>query len=226
MGFYRGPKIVTEGLVLYLDAANPKSYIGSGTTWNDLTTNYYNGTLINGPTFDTGNKGSIVFDGVDDIATVDTVDFNSNTTWCAWVNRSSIINTYNMFMGKSLPYFGIRSNNLVIFSNKIGGVQRTLQSTLLDSPDGEWYNLSFTTNFDGTNTTMKVFVNGEETDSGSWAGSYSTSSGVKFTLGDGRNTSTWYPFNGKISLIKVYNKTLSSEEILQNFNATKSRFGL
>jgi hypothetical protein len=63
---FTGPNIVTDGLVLYLDAANQKSYPGTGTTWNDLSGNGNNGTLVNGPTFNSDNNGSIVFDGVDD----------------------------------------------------------------------------------------------------------------------------------------------------------------
>ena len=63
MGTARGPKLVTKGLVLALDAASPKSYPGSGTTWSDLTGNNLNATLFNGPTFSTDNFGTIVFDG-------------------------------------------------------------------------------------------------------------------------------------------------------------------
>ena len=61
-----GNRIVTDGLIFAVDAANPISYPGSGTTWNDLTLNKNNGTLINGPTFSSANAGSIVFDGVND----------------------------------------------------------------------------------------------------------------------------------------------------------------
>ncbi len=66
MSLSRGPKTITNGLVLYLDAANKKSYPGSGTTWTDLSGNVYNGTLTNGPTFSAANMGSIVFDGTND----------------------------------------------------------------------------------------------------------------------------------------------------------------
>ena len=65
MAFFRGPNIVTDELVLALDAASPRSYPGSGTVWNDLVGSN-NGTLTNNPTFDSGNGGSIVFDGTDD----------------------------------------------------------------------------------------------------------------------------------------------------------------
>jgi hypothetical protein len=70
MAFYYSPKIVTDGLVLYLDAGNQLSYPGSGTTWTDLSRSQTNGTLVNGPTFNTGSLGSIVFDGVDDFLLV------------------------------------------------------------------------------------------------------------------------------------------------------------
>jgi hypothetical protein len=66
MAFFHSPRIVTDGLVLALDAANSLSYPGSGTTWTDLSGKGNNGTLVNGPTFDQANGGSIVFDGTDD----------------------------------------------------------------------------------------------------------------------------------------------------------------
>jgi len=66
MGITRGPNIVTDGLVFAVDAANPSSYVSGSTIWKDQTVNQNDGTLTNGPTFDSGNGGSIVFDGVDD----------------------------------------------------------------------------------------------------------------------------------------------------------------
>lgn len=66
MSIYGGPDIITDGLVFCLDAANSKSYPGTGTAWTDLSGNDNNGTLTNGPTFDSSNGGSIVFDGVND----------------------------------------------------------------------------------------------------------------------------------------------------------------
>ena len=71
---FTGPNIITDGLVLALDAANSRSYPGTGTTWSDLSGNGNSGTLTNGPTFNSGNGGSIVFDGVDD-----NISFSGNT---------------------------------------------------------------------------------------------------------------------------------------------------
>ena len=69
MGVAYNPNIVTDGLVLCLDAANKRSYPGTGTTWTDRSANGNNGTLTNGPTFDSANGGSIVFDGTNDYVT-------------------------------------------------------------------------------------------------------------------------------------------------------------
>jgi hypothetical protein len=66
MAFSYSPKIVTDGLVLYLDAGNPYSYVSGSTNWNDLSRSMLSGSLVNGPTYNTGSLGSIVFDGVDD----------------------------------------------------------------------------------------------------------------------------------------------------------------
>ena len=110
------PKIITNGLVLSLDAANNKSYPRSGTTWTDLSGNSNTGTLTNGPSFNDGNQGSIVFDGTDDYVNI---PYNSglipnNLTLSAWINRTAVVN-YAHFIGIPAsnttwlpPYISIR----------------------------------------------------------------------------------------------------------------------
>ena len=93
MGIFRGPNIVRSGLVLALDAADKNSYPGTGTTWKDLSGNSYNGTLTNGPTFNSNNRGSIVFDGVDDqidLGNLDIVGGATAATWEVWFKATSI----------------------------------------------------------------------------------------------------------------------------------------
>ena len=102
---YYGPKTVTNGLVLAVDAADKNSYRGSGTTWTDLSGNNYNGTLTNGPTFNGGNMGSIVFDGTDDY---------SLTTFS---NSSNLINDPTTNGG--IISFSVWVN---VISNTIGGL--------------------------------------------------------------------------------------------------------
>lgn len=224
MATHYSPKIVTDGLVLCLDAANPKSYPGSGTTWFDLSGNGNDGTLVNGPIFDSNDGGALNFDGVDAKATTNISSFGNNTTWEAWVNRTTNANSYNMFMGRTLPYFGLRTGN-IIFSNSIGGSQRTLNSTGFTPANNTWYYLTFTTEYDGESTVPKIYINGIFNNSTTFTGSQSSATGF-FAIGEGRSTNPWYPFNGKISAVKIYNRTLTPQEIQQNFQATRGRYGI
>ena len=91
MAFFRGPNVVTNGLVLALDAANTKSYVSGSTTWNDLSGNNNSGSLVNGPTFNSANLGSIVFDGVDDYINCgnsSTLNITETFTISLWINST------------------------------------------------------------------------------------------------------------------------------------------
>ena len=92
-----GQKIITDGLVMHLDAAQLRSYPTTGTTWTDLSGNGNNGTLINGPTFNSGNGGSIVFDGVNDYVTgFNSISINTTSSFAIefWFNLTSFTNPY------------------------------------------------------------------------------------------------------------------------------------
>ena len=176
------------------------------------------------PYFDFYNKGALKFDGSNDFAGVaSTTTYGTNTTWEAWVNRSVSANEFNMFMGAYLPYFGLRADGSIIFSNTINSVQQTLYSTGFTSSNDTWYYLSFTTDYNGTNTTARIYINGVLNNSATFTGAQTTSNEY-FGIGDGRGSSSWYPFNGKVSNVKVYNRTLSATEIFQNYETQKSKF--
>jgi len=221
MAFSRGPKLDTNGLSLLLDSANQKSYPGSGNSMYDLSPNKLTSNLVNGATSD---DVSIKFDGVDDrcITSSEFTVYGNNQTWSAWIKRYSSVNTYNMFMGRYLPYFAFRSSGQIHFSNNISG-QKNVYTTTSDFVDNVWYNVVFITEYDGTNTTMSIFINGVFNNSGTFTGTQGGSSSI-FTLGDGRNNATWYPFNGEVSHVCVYDRTLSSDEIYNNYISLKSRF--
>ena len=87
MSFRYSPKIVTDGLVLYLDAANPKSYVSGSTTWFDLSGNNYHGTLINGAGFSSERNGCMTFDGIDDMVTTNFNTLNNSCSFEIWANR-------------------------------------------------------------------------------------------------------------------------------------------
>jgi hypothetical protein len=223
MAIIRGPKIVRNGLVLALDAGDRNSYSGSGTTWYDLSGNANNGTLTNGPTFSAVNGGCIVFDGVDDYVNVsDASTLNSNTqTINIWYNattlpgRSATIickhntvnstNGYNIFAGNSVQ---IKPSTGSTDIGTSGGVVST------------WYFLTLTFTI---NSSATLYINAVNNASAA-IGNFTMSSN---SLRIGRSPdSFWSVFTGKIASVSVYNRVLSASEISQNYNATKSRFGL
>lgn len=171
------------------------------------------------------NNGTIVFNGANSrIDTGSSVPYGSNTSWEAWINRNTSINTYNMFMGKYLPYFGAKSDGAVIFSNYLTANQRSVLTSTGIIQNNTWYHLAFTTSYNGTNTEMKIYVNGNQSAVDSFVG-IQVDTGGNFSIGDGYNA-YWYPYSGQVSNVKVYNRTLSDTEILQNFNALRGRYGL
>ena len=227
------PKVVTDGLEIYLDAGNPKSYVSGSSTWYDLSGNNVNGTLTNGPTFSSEANGCIVFDGVDDIVTTSFNQIQTSNTFEIWANRTESANTYNMMAGMYLPYFSfhtgvVSGHDFLHFSETVGGSQRHLYTH--DGGSGpflvnnKWYCFHFTNSFDGVNTTMSSYSDGVFRGSVTYSGQTTTTTLKTLTLGNWRPDVINYPFSGKISMFKYYNRTLSATEVLQNFNATKSRY--
>ena len=203
--------IVTNGLVLALDAANPKSYPGSGTTWTDLSGSRNNGTLTNGPTFSSANNGSIVFDGVDD--RVDTFNASSltNITIEMWIydTRSSgnrDILTYNGNSG-SYTFNGttFRTDGNFLLSRSFAGVG--------NPPLNTWYRFCYVRNGD-------LYINETR-----YTGSGSDQSYSTISLGNTRSDIN-NRLNGQIAAVKIYNRVLTAAEISQNFNALRGRYGI
>jgi hypothetical protein len=243
MSFNFSPKIVTDGLVLYLDAANTRSYISGSTAWNDISKNINNGNLINGPTFSSENNGSIVFDGTDDYfitpsGSTPSLNITSQITLETWFRSTALANVShgdNLF-SKGLStdlnsgvYELNLSNNTT--ANRPSFRMRIGASTPLYSPTNILINLNQIYNVTCTynGSMMRIFVNGVESGSGlPTSGTIQNNTqqltiGVRFIHRTGINDSF---FSGNIYLSKIYNRALSSTEILQNYNATKTRFGL
>lgn len=170
-----------------------------------------------------GNSSNYLSFAYGDRLETNITSFGNNTTWEAWIYPTANISTYNMFMGRYLPYFGFYGGNSLYFSNYVGGSQQTI-STSSNLPLNNWYHATFTIQYDGTNSTMLIYTNGVQTASGTFSG-VQTSLGYNFTIGDGANF-TWYPFQGGISSVKIYNKALSATEVRQNFNALRGRYGI
>jgi len=216
------PKIVTEGLVLYLDGANTRSYLGSGTAWVDLSRGGNNGTLTNGPTFNSGNGGNILFDGTDDYVNIGTQDLGitRDFTISFWANitKNGVVEIFNK--GYNIPDYGIYLAKVT--SNKL-----TLQSypflnldTISTVSSGITYYTAVR-----SNTNCYWYINGVQDNSTVIASTNINQSNLK-QWRIGSNFDVVRPtFGGNIYSFSVYNKGLTQTEVLQNYNTTKTRFG-
>ena len=223
---YAFGKIVTDGLVLALNAADPNSYPGSGTTWRDMSGNGNNGTLTNGPTFNSGNGGSIVFDGADDYVSCGnslSVQINQGTI-SAWVRTSSPGSSFRGIITKQYNY-GLFTNNGVLVTYDWGNGQT--RSTGINIADNNWKNvaMTFTTNTGTPSNNAVIYLNGSAVLT-TTIKILNNNVEVQLARGGVEGTGNTQLLNGRIANAQIYNRALSSTEILQNYNATKTRFGL
>jgi len=236
------PSIVTTNLVLNLDASNPSSYPGSGVDWFDISGNSNNGTLTNGPTFNSANGGSIVFDGTNDyinnIGSVSSFSFIQNTaltTLSFWIKFNNTSNleyiTGNTPTSAEKGFFLAKNINgslqISVFDGSGSGtnlINYTSPSGLFN--DTNWHNYTIT--IDKTINTNTIYKDGVLFSSGTGTGAWTLSSGNStrtLILGNINNYFVLF-LNGNVANYLIYNRPLTASEILQNFNATKSKFGL
>ena len=231
MAFHFSPKVVTDGLVLYLDAANYLSYVSGSTAWNDLTENGNNGTLINGPNFDSANVGSIVFDGVNDYLdcgnSTSILSITDKATWGGFVRFSNLGN-FKRFIFKDdgskvvleiFFHFTLNAFIGLIFTDTgrtscIGATQPILNQI---------YYLMAT--YDGSN--IRLYVNGVLDGIVNKTGIIPMGPGGGLFIANSplRPTNDFW-LNGNVYNVQIYNRTLSAQEVLQNYNALKGRYGL
>jgi hypothetical protein len=212
-----GSNIITNGLVLALDAANRRSYVPGSTIWNDISGNRYTASLVNSPTFDSANGGSIFFDGTNDYA-----DLNSN----------NIISGTNPFTIESF-YKTTGASNGAIFTNYgngyglgvwfagrygiwINGAVYVVNAPL---PLGT-YHMAATRDGSGN---VRLYINGLLNNTGTLTGNIP--SNINFRIGSDVNGFA-EQLTGNLYCLKVYNRVLSATEISQNYEALKSRYGL
>ena len=243
MAFAYSPKIVTDGLVFAVDAANKKSYPGSGTTWTDLAGSN-DGTLTNGPTFDSGNGGSIEFDDTDDIVVLGssnniTGDNLQTCTFSAWfkttstgvgyvasIKRQSTDSTL-ITLHVNVAGAGNNSNGMAGFMTRNNA--NTNHSSVTDNNNGNgwndnrWHHLVGIVN----GTTRILYIDGVQKGTDTEGMQNVTGNTADFTIG-GFATSgfTNQFYGGNIANVTFYRRVLTSTEVTQNYNALKSRFGL
>jgi hypothetical protein len=224
-----GPNIVTNGLVLYLDAANPRSYVSGSTAWNDLSTFGNNGTLVSGINYSSTNGGTLVFDGTTKTATLldaNSLDIADNITISFWFNvfaYTSAVYSVNFFSkfpntttANYMFYFDgtFTPRKLLVYANR-GGVWSTVSPTTADIPLSSWTHITWTYN---SVTGGFLYVNGNR------LSTVGVGSGVLAT--NSQNILIGNTLNGSIASSQIYNRVLTADEVLQNYNATKTRFGL
>jgi hypothetical protein len=235
MSAFGGPNIIDDGLVLYLDAGNRKSYPGSGTTWFDKSGRGNNGTLTNGPTFNTGSLGSVVFDGVNDYVEIQNqIQFQRTDPFSfnVWVNFTTtkfqelINNQNNSYIG--YEYALNPSDQLYLLLGRASTTNYISVFTVESLNRNVWINACVTYNGSSQASGIVIYLNGNQVDvaiGGNNIGSQTTISNSKTWIGR-RSPSTQGPFGGKIPIVQIYNRALSADEVLQNYNATKGRFNL
>ena len=238
MGLNHGTNIVKDGLVFLMDAANPRSYPRTGATVTDIVGNT-TGTLSGGaggnntPQWENTNGGIFDFDGVDDNIGVTTTNLSDTTelTCNCWIKTSDITadgGSYRAFFTTGPWQSGVtnawklavNSNNgkLDVWANN---ASKLLSGTTL--PTGEFVNVTYTY----SSNTGKIYFNGSLSNSGTYTLTHYMG---KIYLGAGGSTlgnlTTAGMWNGSISLVHFYNRALPAQEVKQNYNALKSRFGL
>jgi len=233
---YAFGKIVTNGLVLALDAADRNSYVSGSTTWNDLSGNSNTGTLTNGPTFNSANGGSIVFDGTNDRvdSTVNNIVPNS------WTVGSWLINTkttgVSVFIAKSggapnydqnmlLGWSSTNANRFYVSGKTTTGIYYSSCTSSFSPSTSSIYNVVGT--FDSNTTTLSLYINGVLDNTKIVGAVFTTGSNLPIQIGCSDGTSSPGNFmRGSIYNTLIYNRALSAAEIAQNYNAQKSRFNL
>jgi hypothetical protein len=245
MAFIHSPKLVTSGLVLCLDAANKLSYPGTGTTWYDLSGNNYNGTLTNGPVFSNANNGVVVFDGVDDYAVTSNIDVSNTNVisvdmWVKILNYRQVASSANILLELSANFNSVTTGFVVAFGDDSNPVFGGTYPIVLALQGNVGYNINYWNKtlvndlnwhhwcciFDKSQTTQETFLyidgisrTGTNT---AFANNNTNNFGnLPFYFG-GRAAS--FNSNTQLSNVKIYNRALSATEVLQNYNANRSRF--
>ena len=248
--FKNSPPIVTDGLVLYLDAANTKSYPTTGTTWNDLLgTN--NGTLTNGPTFSSDNGGSIVFDGTNDYVSMGNIlnsvfaGTNNRFTLTSWVYRNSdgiqgaVISKLYTVLNERQFSLAYRNGlfDIALYGTPDVSSWIRLVGTVNTFPPQRWYQVCCT--YDGSINTndgldrVKIYVNGVSqtvqltfTQGTLDNTMLSSTSQLAIGAGVGSTGASQFLLDGRVAQSQIYNRILTASEVLQNYNATKQRYNL
>lgn len=217
-------KIVSNGLILNLDAAQLRSYPTTGTAWTDLSGTSNNATLTNGPTFNSANGGSIVFDGTNDYAPTTNTLTLSTATFISWIKQNGTQVAYaGILFTRTTSVTGIgyylTPDRLSYTWN--GTVDTYNWNSGLIIPDNVWCMVAVSVS---ASSATAYLCQSSGITSATNNVTHASSSNLNFNVA--RDTFSTRYFKGNVGISLLYNRALSSTEITQNFNAVKSRFGL
>jgi hypothetical protein len=234
--------IVTNGLVLNVDAGFTPSYPITGTTWYDLSLNGYNGTLTNGPTFNSANNGSISLDGIDDYVNIGnqanlqmgTGDF----TVCLWVkiNNPPVSALNILIWSKNAPasaagygigfFYGGGNSNKLLWGTANGTTAvEILSQNAFPELLGAWGHIVMVRQNGSTNNGC-FYINNQYQAIASSATMINVNTNTDMVIGNTSDRYGSYWTKGNYAIAQIYNRALSAAEVSQNYNAQKGRFGL
>lgn len=237
MGLAHSPSIVTNGLAFCLDAANKKSYPGTGTTWTDLSGNNLNGTLTNGPTFSNTNSGRINFDGTNDIVIVGQT--TSSIQWSFTIELWCMPTLTHQIDTESSSGTGGTSGQRYVFeplfmgSYAGAGVSVGTNGVSVYEHGNAYMPALLVSQTSISSTLMthivvvyidkvpRLYLNGALDRIGLLSGRTIIYPTI-YSIGAG----TYGAFGGSVSVVKVYNRPLTEAEVTQNFNALRGRFNI
>lgn len=215
MSAFAGPVTITDGLIMYLDAANPRSYPGSGANWNDISGTGRNVTITGSPTFGTSGGGSFTFDGSTQQLSSVSLDNPTGGLTSQIVMNYNITGAYHNVFDRSLssPMFWIRPT---------GTLELNTSGGLISSISYSGQIIVVTATISTSTPGLQLFINGRivqtvSTAQTSWPNPYS------ITLLNRGNINR---FNGILYSMAFYNRILTPDEIARNFNAVRGRYGL
>lgn len=231
MSVYAGPNTTSSGLVLHIDPSNPRSYPGSGSTLFDLSGSGNNGTLTNGASVVNQRSGRVLdFDGINDEVILSGAALSLNQmTIFIWAFASNF--SHNGFLFEKTTNGNVNTQYSLFFNSPTSIIYRTYGLSTLDTSvntisagvvNNAW-NL-FTATFDGS--LKRIYVNDRLVTTSSILTGTITANDTGISLIGRHGAPSNYPFYGQLGDVRLYSRALSHQEIINNFNATRGRYGI
>lgn len=214
-----GAPVVDSSLVLWLDAGQSTSYPGTGTTWTDLSASNTTSTLTNGPTYTSENGGSIVFNGTNNYISTSLTPNTTQGSMSVWF-KMNLLKDYNTLIDNLV---GANDWELWVYATGIARFRTTANNTdiIVDSPvlsANIWYNITVC----WSATSSELYTNGILSSQDTTMATRTVPTTLNIGGGNAGNTK----FNGFISIVQIYNRALTADEVQQNFNALRRRYGI